>query len=71
MVDRATFRRLNPNYQVPTPCPPKHEVEEFAPPSSGRPSPYNSGLPMPPMQFDNYGNPIAIPLSNGKHLLFF
>jgi hypothetical protein len=67
VVDRATFRRLNPNYYVPVPVPPKLEVEEIAPPpSGGRFNPYDSALPMPPMQFDNYGNPISIPLSNGN-----
>jgi len=51
MVDRATFRRLNTNYQMPTPIPPK--AEEIP----GRQLDHRFGP-----QIDMYGNPIPQPL---------
>jgi len=52
MVDRATFRRLNSNYQMPIPVPPKADE--------------NAGVQVGSRfgpQFDPYGNPIPQPPS--------
>lgn len=48
MIDRATFRRLNSNYALPQPVPPK--VDE------------NIHIPGFGQQYDPYGNPIPEPL---------
>ena len=53
MVDRATFRRLNPNHQFPTPVVPK--VGENTPAQNNR---FNDQDP----NYDVYGNPIHVPL---------
>jgi hypothetical protein len=56
MVDRATFRRLNPNYVFPTPVPPK--AEESPDPTG------NNRFNLNPMQmspFDNFGLPVPPP----------
>lgn len=47
MVDRPTFRRLNPNYSFPTPVPPKVEVVDPTNPRNN--------------QYDAYGNYIQPP----------
>ena len=53
MVDRATFRRLNTDYQLPTPIPPNEEE--------------NAGVPVPDSRFgsqvDMYGHPIPQPVA--------
>ena len=54
MVDRATFRRLNSNYQLPTPVPPKGEE------NAGPPMQLDSRFGP---QFDSYGNPIPQPVA--------
>ncbi|KDR69962.1 hypothetical protein GALMADRAFT_255287 [Galerina marginata CBS 339.88] len=61
MVDRATFRRLNANYILPTPVPPK--VEDSAVKANSRFAP----------QYDIYGNPLPeqiVPVnSQADHLV--
>ncbi|KAJ7092995.1 P-loop containing nucleoside triphosphate hydrolase protein [Mycena belliarum] len=47
MVDRATFHRLNANYTLPTPVPPKNEHEND--------QELNNGL----MTYDRYGQPLT------------
>ena len=58
MVDRATFRRLNANYQFPTAVPSKVEntVAQNNPRFAGSPT------------YDVYGNllPVPIPTPHGK-----
>jgi len=51
MVDRATFRRLNTNYQMPIPIPPKSEE------IPGAQVDHRFGP-----QFDMYGNPVPPPV---------
>jgi len=64
MIDRATFRRLNANYAVPTPVPPKTDNENTI--SDGRRDPHHMppppSLPSPQFYFDHNGAPI--PVSN-------
>ncbi|KAH9487460.1 ATPase family AAA domain-containing protein 3B [Psilocybe cubensis] len=58
MIDRATFRRLNANYAVPNPVPPKTEE--------------NIHIPGFGQQYDRYGNPIpeaAPPVNPPEHLV--
>ncbi|KAF9482979.1 P-loop containing nucleoside triphosphate hydrolase protein [Pholiota conissans] len=69
MVDRATFRRLNPNHILPVPVPPKVDDASLA--NNGR---FNNNInlnniPHFPPQYDEYGGIIphvfpAIPLNN-------
>ncbi|KAF8148667.1 P-loop containing nucleoside triphosphate hydrolase protein [Crassisporium funariophilum] len=54
MIDRATFRRLNSNYQLPTPVPPKVEDNSDVAGSS------RFGLTPP---IDMYGNPTPPPVN--------
>lgn len=65
MVDRATFRRLNPNYVLPTPVPPK--VEDNAHIKT------NNRFGQQHQQVDPYGNPIPMPIvpvqNLGTHFL--
>ncbi|KAF8882735.1 P-loop containing nucleoside triphosphate hydrolase protein [Gymnopilus junonius] len=61
MVDRATFRRLNPNYVLPTPVPPK--VEDNVDTKT------NTRFNQPP-QYDSYGNPLP-PLQVNQNLGIF
>ena len=53
MVDRATFRRLNPNHTLPTPVPPKMAGDSDAATSDPR---FRT-----PNGFDEYGNPLPFP----------
>jgi len=55
MVDRATFRRLNSNYLLPTPVPPKTEDNAVAGTDD------RFAIPCDP-----YGNPNPQPTVNGK-----
>lgn len=58
MIDRATFRRLNSNYILPNPVPPK--VDD------------NNNIPGFGQQYDPYGNPMPepLPLINSPGILF-
>ncbi len=53
MVDRATFRRLNPNHTLPTPVPPKMAGDSDAATSDPR---FRT-----PNGFDEFGNPLPYP----------
>ncbi|KDR70007.1 hypothetical protein GALMADRAFT_145052 [Galerina marginata CBS 339.88] len=53
MVDRATFRRLNANYRLPTPVPPKMKDASTTVKFNPRFAP-----PPPQLQFDSFGHPI-------------
>jgi hypothetical protein len=59
MVDRSTFRKLNPNYQFSTPVPPKVEENPF---------PQNNRFIAQNPVYDVYGNPVPVPIAgqNGK-----
>jgi len=54
MVDRSTFRRLNPNYQFPTPVVPK--VADNTPADNNR---FNAHNP----NYDMHGNLVHLPIS--------
>ncbi|KAJ7114472.1 hypothetical protein C8R44DRAFT_881309 [Mycena epipterygia] len=53
MIDRATFHRLNANYALPTPVPPKNEHNV-----NGGGNPRDRMPGMPTMAYDMYGEPV-------------